>query len=278
MEEAIIIILLIIVVVLILWRRDSFFVEKTAPVYRVGNIIGFWYTENHFEKALESVKDMAGPHDGTFSKFLIDHKASSKAPNPDILKNDNYWWDNLDAYKTVYPHFNISLRNAVDSYNEWGFTDTIGPNTCVVHMRVGDFLKNKDRTMTVDEIVKATDKLPRIPDTFEVMNGGKLHEDFLEKSTDGIRINSEEIIGSLVDRLKDKYPNSTVKTIESENADHDFYRMVKAPMLITGLGSFATMAAAANENFRLTPGFSLRENGRKNAKEENVYENWFTYV
>lgn len=272
MDDAILIVFIIVLVVLILFKRSEF-LDTTAPDYRLGNIIGHWYTENNMGKANESVRALAEPHKGTFANFLIDYKATHLVPNPNKnVFNDNYWWDSMDSYKRLFPHLNISLRNAFKSFNGWDFNESIDPNTCVVHMRVGDFLKDANRTMKVDEIIKATDKLPRKPDVFEVLNGGKLHETNAESKKA-----SEDIINDLVAKLKAKFPNAQVNKIESENADHDFYRMVKAPMLLGGLGSFVTMAAAINENFRLTPGFSIKD-GRTNNKEELLYENWFTYV
>jgi hypothetical protein len=278
-EEYVIIGLLLFVIFIIYFRNISF-LERTKGSYRVGNLIGFWYTEAVHGNSLEDPKSIAGAdHDGTFAKFLVNSepKQLTSEEKGKVLKK-HWWWDDVEHYKDVYPEFNETLRHAIDEFKDWEFTDTIGPNTCVVHLRVGDFTNDSNRTMTVDEIVKATDKLPRVPEVFEILNGGKFHEDHLTSASDKIQKRSEGIIDELFNKIKSKFPNSKVVKIESENADHDFYRMVKAPMLLAGLGSFASMAAAANKNFRLTPGFSLRPGGRDNAKEYNIYEQWFTYV
>ena len=125
----------------------------------------------------------------------------------------------------------------------------------------------------VQYILDATDKLPRTPDRFEILNGGKFHDHL------GLIGRSEALLNELVDGLRKKFPDAVVAKIESHNADFDFYRMVKAPMLITGVGSFAILAAVASENFRLTPALSQVDfYDRKYIIEpENVYDDWYTY-
>jgi hypothetical protein len=273
------ILFLVLVVGFLLLLRGVDHLDTTAPGYRIGNIIGFWYTRNHHDKSLENPYEMAAGHTGTFAEHLLKVKASHLVDDSmkNVMTDDPFWWDQMDAYKKLAPQFNVSLRNAIQSFKGWDFTDAIDPNACVVHMRTGDFLKENDRTMQVDELIKASDRLPREPSVFDVLNGGKSHDDKNESSSD-IKTKSDAVIDELISKLQTKFPNSRVNKIESENADKDFYRMVHAPMLLTGLGSFATMAAAANTNFRLTPAFSVRSGGRNNVKADNICENWFTYV
>jgi hypothetical protein len=270
--------LILLVLIIILVARTSF-LEKTRGSYRLGNIVGFWYTDGHEDvRVYEDFRAMSHGHDGTFGAFLKDYRPTERVDDPNVLTDEPYWWDRPDTYRKIYPQFNKSLRAAIKEYKGWEFSDVIGPDTCVIHMRLGDFLEVSDRTMNVDEIVRATDKLPRDPAVFEILNGGKFHQHDNDSSSVDVQKQSDKIIDDLCSKIKEKYPNTQVNKIESENADKDFYRMVHAPMLITGLGSFATMATAANENFRLSPGFTLRAGGRDNATEETLYEQWLTYV
>lgn len=278
--EYLVIAFLLFICVIIYYKNISF-LEKTKGGYRLGNIIGFWYTEGIHGGSIDNVHEMSGAKDeGTFAKFLVNTKPIKllSVTKGAVLKDDPWWWDNVENYKNIYPEFNESLRYAINNFKDWEFKDLIAPNTCVVHLRVGDFTSDSDRLMKVDEIVKATDKLPNIPDVFEILNGGKFHEGDKPLASKDVQDRSDKIIDELFNKIKTKFPNSKVVKIESENADHDFYRMVHAPMLLTGLGSFASMAAAANKNFRLTPGFSLKPGGRNDVKESNIYEQWFTYI
>jgi hypothetical protein len=251
--------------------------EKTNGSYRLGNIVGFWYTEGHDVRAFEDFRSIARGHDGTFGAFLKDHDPTERVNDPNVLTNEPYWWDRPDTYRKIYPQFNNSLRAAIKAYKGWEFSDVIGPDTCVIHLRLGDFLELSERTVNIDEIVRVTDKLPRDPAVFEVLNGGKFHKDGRDSSSIDMQMKTDKIIDDMCSKIKEKYPNAQVNKIESENADKDFYRMAHAPMLITGLGSFATMAAAANENFRLSPGFTPN-GGRNKGIEETLYEQWLTYV
>jgi hypothetical protein len=267
--------IIIIIILFILLRKVSFY--ETSNNYRIGNIIGFWYTHSHFGESHEPLDALCAPHGNTFAEFLLKNRAGDLAESESskILKDDKYWWDDLENYKKIYPSFNNSLRRAIEDFRGWDSIET-APNTCVVHFRVGDFLDSKTRRMEVHEIVDAMDKLPSVPDKFEILNGGKLHNENNANTTDELLKKSDDMLNDLKSKIKSKFPNSDVVIIDSKNADSDFYRMVKAPMLVTGLGSFATMAAAANENFRLTPGFTVisRENKHKDGK---IYEKWVVY-
>ena len=124
--------------------------------------------------------------------------------------------------------------------------------------------------VSVDELVGAMDGLPRSPKRIEVINGGINH------LTDDDLINkSNNLMDELMNKLKAKYPRADITTVENTTPDSDFYRMVKAPMLVTGLGSFGTMAAAATENFRLSSGKDVNNEGYH--YKGLIYENWYGY-
>lgn len=247
------------------------------PSYRLGNIIEAWYGQHHLHKRdQESVSSMTRNFPGTFGKFLDTYTPSDlvKNPAPKFLyeAEHSYWWGSMENQKSVHPWFGKSIRSAIREF----FRDDVSPstpNTCVIHLRVGDMLATNSAEFKVQYILDATDKLPRTPDRFEILNGGKFHDHL------GLIGRSEALLNELVDGLRKKFPDAVVAKIESHNADLDFYRMVKAPMLITGVGSFAILAAVASENFRLTPALSQVDfYDRKYIVEpENVYDNWYTY-
>lgn len=245
------------------------------PSYRLGNIIEAWYGQHHVHKRdQESVSSMTRNFPGTFGKFLDTQTPSDLVQNPGPKFLDqaehSFWWGSMENQKSVHPWFAKSLRSAIRDF----FRDNLDiPDTCVIHVRVGDMLASNSSEFKVQYVLDATDKLPRTPSRFEILNGGKFHDHL------GLINRSEAFLDNLVDGLRKKFPASTVTKIESHNADLDFYRMVKAPMLITGVGSFGILAAVANENFRLTPAMSQVDcYDRKYVVEpENVYDSWYTY-
>ena len=254
--------------------RSTKKVYSTENSYRIGNIIGYWYIDSHFGNSPENLGILCAPHKNTFAEFLSKNKSSDLFENSEVnFITNNFWWDQMENYKKLYPKFNISLRKAIKSFKGWEHIDPPDKDTCVVHLRTGDFIDH--RITHVSDIINAMDALPRRPTKFEIMNGGKRHEHGLDIASSEVIKKSEKILEKLSSSIKSKYPESEVVILDSINADTDFYRMVKAPMLVTGLGSFATMAAAANENFRLSPGFSVFT--RDNPFQGNIYENWYAY-
>lgn len=247
------------------------------PSYRLGNIIEAWYGQYHVPKReQESVASMTRNFPGTFGKFLDTYTPTNLVENPAPKFLDeaehSYWWGSMENQKSVHPWFAKSLRSAIGEF----FRDcrlSIRPDTCVIHLRVGDMLATNSSEFKVRYILNATDKLPRTPKHFEILNGGKFHDHL------GLIDRSEALLTELADGIQKKFPQATVTKIESHNADLDFYRMVKAPMLITGVGSFGVLAAVASENFRLTPALSHVDyyNRKYIVEPENVYENWYTY-
>ena len=245
------------------------------PSYRLGNIIEAWYGQHHVPKRdQESVSSMTRNFPGTFGKFLDTYTPSDlvQDPSPKFLDEaeHSYWWGSMENQKSVHPWFGLSLRSAIRKFFR---DDIIRPDTCVIHLRVGDMLATNSSEFKVEYILNATDKLPRTPKHFEILNGGKFHDHL------GLIHRSEELLTELMNGIQKKFPTATVTKIESHNADLDFYRMVKAPMLITGVGSFAILAAVANENFRLTPALSQVDyyNRKYIIEPENIHDGWYTY-
>jgi hypothetical protein len=249
------------------------------PSYRLGNIIDAWYGQHNapdWGQNQEDASCLARNFQGTFGQFLATRAPSDlvQNPTPKFLKEAAriYWWGSLEIQKSIHPWLGRSIRSAVKEFFQDDARTPSTPDTCVIHLRVGDMLVANPSEFKLQYIFDATDKLPRTPDRFEILNGGKFHNT-------GHTGPSETLLHELASGIQKKFPDAIVTHVESQNADLDFCRMVVAPMLITGVGSFAIMAAVANENFRLTPALSQMDfyDRKVIIEPENVYDGWYTY-
>lgn len=249
--------------------------------YRLGNIIDGWYGEAHVQRREDDIRFIAGLSRGTFGNFLTEYKPRFLIPKSELSETfkrnaAEWWWCYFyDNFRATHPHFANSLRDAVINAVEAGVLRDMRPSTprtCVVHFRVGDFL-NLNSVMSLDDMCGAVALFGDTPDRFEVLGGGRhfrADEMVLEASNATIR--------RLLNTLKTMYPAAEVVFVDSNNADDDFMRMVSAPMLLTGPGSFAIMAAAANTNKRLTPALrNMNFVHEGSIPPGHVYENWYTY-
>lgn len=248
--------------------------------YRLGNIIDAWYGQRHVPRRKACSFDfMTHRNHETFGKFLAAHEPIALVADVQMESKfcgdaRSWWWCyDYANYKAVFPYFNQSIRHAISSFEPFGSLPAASTaDTCVVHFRVGDFIN--ESVMHVSDLVEAaTALLPRKPDKFEILNGGRHF-----RSTAAIKQKSDAVLSALATGLQDAFPDATVEKIQSDNADADFYRMVTAPMLLTGPGSFAICAAAANKNYRLTPALAnLNFPKRGTIEPQCVYEDWHTY-
>ena len=275
-SSALLISILIFCCILIILTQVEKFLDKISGDYSLGNIIDVWYYTCVVSNDSTLLADFTEKlEEGTFAKFLTTIKPPTNTNIADIstlLANHQWWFIRYDLIKLIYPHCNESLRYAIQSFNGWDFNDIIDPDTCVIHMRLGDFLLYY-KVVNVSDLLNALDRLPRVPKKFEILNGGKFHY-----TNEKAFIETTLILNSLEEGIRLKFPQSEIIQIESENADKDFYRAVNAPMLVTTTGSFAIMAAIANKNFRLTPAIDSLDQGINTIiPPEHIYENWYTY-
>ncbi len=247
--------------------------------YRLGNIIDAWYGQQHVPRRQGSnLALMTHRNHGTFGNFLSTHKPIKLVLDctaTQFYKDAGSWWWCYDYgnYKTAFPCFNESLRHAIAAFEPFRNLPTASTaDTCVVHFRLGDFVK--EAMISIDDLVGAAMALlPRTPDRFEILNGGSSF-----RVTSKLKAKSDELLSKLASSLQQAFPNARVEMIYSDNADADFYRMVMAPMLLTGPGSFAICAAAANKNHRLTPALAnLNFPKYGPSLPHHVYEDWYTY-
>lgn len=248
------------------------------PSYRLGNAIDAWYGQYHVPKRdQQSLRDMTLMYTGTFGHFLNTYKPKKLVHNPTQKFLDDaehgFWWESLENIRSTSPYFGESLKDAIDTYFGPKHLDIPETGTCIIHMRVGDMFAASRSEFQVDFIVDATDKLPERPKRFEILNGGRYHDHL------GLLERSNNSLENLMNRLKIKFPESEVVFFESHNADYEFFRMVHAPMLITGVGSFSVLAALVNTNFRLSPALSCFAgyDVKHVITPGIISESWYTY-
>ena len=210
-------------------------------------------------------------------------KHLNNLPSTHLLSCVNWYWIyDYNAIKEVYPNFNNSLRHAIDDYftqpeilAKLPLINTITnayTNTCVIYLETSSYI------IDIDILLHTITTFSSIPDNFEVLTDC-ISESESESNTDNTNKSDTEnnvniYINTITNKLIILYPNAKINIISSNSVDEDFYRMVNAKMLLTGTGSLAIAAAAANINERRTPEFA----NIKCIESLNVYENWYTYI
>jgi len=267
-----------VLVILSLVRLRGSSVSSRFTGYRLGNMLDAWYGQYYpGSTKRKELGDMIRTSPDTFGSFVASHEPlylSRPMPPEFIRDNSEFWWSYFyDNVRSVYPFFNTSLRILYDEYRNENpeYKITVPPRTCVIHLRVGDFLTTDHGLLNIDDMVDAVSRFSTIPERFEIMNGGKRHN-----SNDSSE--SDRLLRTLSEKIRFRYPETTVSFIDQHDADLDFFRMTEAPMLLTGPGSFAIMAAILNRNERLTPALANLNFPQKGAIDEgHLYEEWFTY-
>lgn len=258
--------------------------------YSLGNIIVHWFyrcnvKEEEHANSEPYIETEAGEltggsnNDETFGQFL-----KSTVPFrllvhvPPRFRETRWWFLSYERILDVIDPITESLRFALHEFaSRRGLVkDDNDLDTCVIHLRLGDFFQFTGGFIVSPlDVIRALSKLPRIPKHFEILNSGLFH------NTDAIMQSmTTQTLSLLEDTLTAMYPDATVHFIRDTSVDDDFYRAVNAPMLVTGLGSFAMTAAIANRNFRLTPALSkLNQDATRDHRvaERKVSEGWYTY-
>ena len=254
---------------------DDNIVDVEFPCYRLGNLLVMWfmraflpidkYTENERKQLIyfhHCNKD-------TFGYFLNSHFPIFKMPELPFERTD-WWWSDYQKIVDIHPYFTFSLRHAILEYQKDKVCLPTTHNTLVIHCRIGDGYHSSVFPKSRDSLQMVLDKLPRTPDTIELLSGGMHHYTPIY-----IQDMSKSFLQHIANDLQVMYPDaSVVLCSEDRSADADFMKMVHAPMLLTGNSSFAIMAAIANTNFRLSPN---RLEFNSDPFGEHVFENWHTY-
>ncbi len=247
------------------------------PVYRLGNMVDTWYAQAFMsldEKMRFQDARMIYFHyaKNTFGEHLGLHKPKCVPDSlpPHFSKTlHNWWWMHYQNYIDLHPHFTESLRHAIASFKP-RLPKPSTFRTCVVHYRIGDYLKH-NAVLAIEDLIAAIQLFKKTPDRFEVLSGGMQH-----LTNARLRAESVVCLEKLVRLLRVQFPNAEIVTVDAGSPDDDFFRMVSAPMLLAGNSSFAIMAAVANKNQRLTPS-KLDMGSTGGAVPIHVFEGWRTY-
>lgn len=251
--------------------------------YRLGNIIDAWYAEALVGKkprGIEALSILAGNHPDSFGGYLLRNpprytQRLSAATEARLLE---YWWIyDYGLIRELSPGFALSLRDAVTQY--FGRRDDAHDDgTCVVHYRIGDIFAPMWNfgVVTVESLASAVSRFSRVPSRFDILPSGINH------GTDApLRQKSNQLLEGLASVLRARYPKASVNlSLEPGGADAQFFTLVSAPMLLAATGSYATAAAIANPNERLTPAVRyllMADKSDEQVRESRILENWWTY-
>lgn len=273
------------IIIILLLVTINVLIKLNRKHYRLGNYIDLWYDEpNIFTFFMNRILLMNIEIEG-FAKYLSENKPI-QYKKPQRFETCMKMWQNNIAnmkslhlyfwcydyiqYQYLYPSFNVSLRHAISNY--FGTQRLIDPSICVVHYRVGDALCHGKGIWSVEKVLQCIElcfKKYKHLTHLMLMDGGKNHFDTCMIKYDPM-IDFKSRIHDLGIRI---IPN------QGKSADEDFIQMVQASVLITGVGSFACMAAAANENVRYTPNLFniLGERIDRKGSVHHIYEHWYTY-
>ena len=247
--------------------------------YRLGNIIDAWYSKDITKRKACSFESMLQNCNNTFANFLSVTPPTFQYKQKGLFldKSSNWWWCYfIQCYKEIYPLFNISLKHAIMKYTK-GNLPEIDEGTCLIHFRTGDFLNHKE-IFSIETLVNGIALFTKPIKKFEILHGGKAFSR-LKSQCNELEIKSLECLNNIKDLIKQQYPDIPIYEVGTNNPDDDFFRMVMAPMLITGPGSYAFIAAAVNENERLSPSLQNANFVKEGfVLPETIYENWKTYI
>jgi hypothetical protein len=159
--------------------------------------------------------------------------------------------------RALMPYLRPSLQHLVRS-----FKASVSPrsrarnfDTCVIHYRAGDFQVEEtaaDAERSAASVVTAARTMPRRCSHFELLDGGVTTHVCSDNRDCGL-----SLMTAMEAALRLAFPNASLVRI-SRTPEEDFLRMVDAPMLIVGGGSYATYGALASSGIVRVPRCVLR--------------------
>jgi hypothetical protein len=198
----------------------------------------------------------------------------------------------LSSYRSIVealPHVRHDLRAKMSEYAERYAPALVSPSFesstrhLVVHYRMGDFLSSHyhsalNHLISVDSLVDAVKQLA--PTVIEIMDGGAHHADGLSLKASRALVNSSQCLrGMLRRKLRHAVPLARlVQPPDGGTSDADFFRMAKAPMLLTATGSFALAAAVAASGLEVrTPAVDDLFMPKGAVEPSTLAANWQSY-
>ena len=176
-----------------------------------------------------------------YSKTPYIHTNVSISFQHHIQKNKihNYFWTDLKL-----------LDNAVDALKR-NIHFPYEQQNCVIHYRVGDFVDEENIESETNAIIHTFAPLSHKCKNVDFLDGG-LTTHICKQDNCGRQLHL-----FMITKLKKLFPNVSFSTLIN-TPDIDFLKMINAPVLITGGGSFALFAAILNNNVKRIPNCILR--------------------
>lgn len=251
---------LLIILTLLLLVSNKKTTRKDFDTYRLGNFLDAWYfskigsqeRKKQFTYLIEknSNKKSLGGFLSENKNLLEEIKEKEKKIKlvEESEKNwASYYYKNIEICLENYSKNLQFILTKFDSENKNQFKNQkyTSKNHVVLHYRLGDYILLGD---CIDWrcLILEMKKLNIDFDTIELMDGGKVHNPFTLKtffSSKDVKSESEKIQREFYENLKKEFPNSNIIYCDNKGGDMDFFRMLMAPILITGGGSYAIGAA-----------------------------------
>ena len=204
-----------------------------------------------------------------------------------VRQSDGFWASSsIPHIRMAMPHIRHRLRELIGSYQRRYPQHVPGCKyDCVVHYRVGDFLAmpaaysggNADdppqnQTIPTHAVARAVADAAPPGALIGIADGGSLFG--CNSAT-----RSEQAISQLIRDLRSVGMTGRIENFHGD-VDADFLICAQAPVLVTGPGSFATMAAVANAKGVIrTPAAQIMNfpmtHGQR--EPEEIAPNWHTY-
>jgi hypothetical protein len=190
-------------------------------------------------------------------------------------------WHKMDLYSysgigVMMPQLRIDLRRVLHDYAQ-AYDPSLsvqsfvgGDSHLVVHYRVGDILLAPETEQVISPASVARAVADLQPTVVEILDGGTRHLDFGSfagkaaglgdaaraakqcldpfqkcRNLGSDQNSSLEFTQLLIDAIAAAVPSATVMRSPKRSVDADFFRMAHAPLLVTGIGSYAIAGAVA---------------------------------
>ena len=257
MYGKIIIIFILTIVLYTVYVNSSNMATNKFESYRLGNVIDVWYFSKFSNEKKKELKNFVTKKNECFSYYLINNINRTEKSNFKPKGWGIYYYDNIIKF---LDDFHIDLRKEMEIYdkkhNNILFDQKYeSEKHCIIHYRLGDVVTLGD-TIDYRNIIDCIRELSNEIDTIEIMDGGQSHHPIV--MNEGIvnykkslfredEKTSGKIYNDFYNNLKSEFKNMKIIKSQKRTTDEDFFRMVSAPILITGGGSYALASAIASK-------------------------------
>lgn len=255
---AILLILIVVIVCLCICSASICSASKATEAYftsRIGNLVDAWYFgslgSRERQKEFKLIQRQCSSK--SFGKYLKLDSSLQQHIDPSTLPRivaaaDTFWTSyDYDVLSLCIEQYSRALQAQMNEYATKCRPELLccAPYDCVVHFRIGDFLKI-GQVIDPQSVVDACAALR--PSSICIMDGGMSHE-----TDDATREASLQVKERLKGSLEALPNRPHVEYHDARDTDSDFYTCASSPILVTAGGSFAICAAVANTGIVRTP-------------------------